>query len=648
MTETDRHRIKFYSKEDMSIGHQLNMAEGLLDNYQNTDEFNLIDLFEFHNIKLYFDNNLFLTNWTENKKNKYIKIIEKASKTLNERILSINNDSIEKELKSLDYNYFDNFWDLINNLNVCKNISSNTFTELLQNNPNQIYHILTQKKLIEKFDKEIRNFLVAFDNTAEILLSSLEEKKIIRNKEISHFPKSLSIYDKETIINSYIDKDEPNLNYIRLIENSKDSNEFKLNPKTRLKAKKKSEELNNKILKSGNSWELGISVVFNKDQVEPVRFNSSKNDLEVSYSESFIDRFTDNVNLFRVFKYLFLFTDNKNLISLVSKQSESGVLERIFMQSKNEYSTSFAFQRKENLSNIQLFIFDHYLKRKGNSIESLINSYIEFINEKINPHAFLFKISINEASYLEKIKIIAPDFEFLLKQFKTFVDEKCIDMELIQFNSSPIRLSEIYSLKGKKYLYTNNDLIFRLKYLFFSDQSSLFYIDNFENKYHCLYDLLINENIRLEYFKNYQIESIESLIKDEYLKINDQGYLEINKQILIYIIGEIHKNEVISYWNYSDEIRAEIDILITKDLLVVENTLFTRQEKSYINYYLNKKEFTNGFDLRNKYLHGTNSHLESEHKFDYYRLLKIIILTLLKIDDDIGEIEKQIVINISD
>ena len=48
-----------------------------------------------------------------------------------------------------------------------------------------------------------------------------------------------------------------------------------------------------------------------------------------------------------------------------------------------------------------------------------------------------------------------------------------------------------------------------------------------------------------------------------------------------------------------------------------------------------KKEFTNGLDLRNKYLHGTNSFSETEHKSDYYTLLKIIILTLLKIEDDI-------------
>ena len=34
-------------------------------------------------------------------------------------------------------------------------------------------------------------------------------------------------------------------------------------------------------------------------------------------------------------------------------------------------------------------------------------------------------------------------------------------------------------------------------------------------------------------------------------------------------------------------------------------------------------------------MHGTNSFSVEQHKMDYFKLLKIIILTLLKIEDDI-------------
>ncbi|MBU0697758.1 MAG: hypothetical protein KKE39_14715 [Bacteroidetes bacterium] len=144
-----------------------------------------------------------------------------------------------------------------------------------------------------------------------------------------------------------------------------------------------------------------------------------------------------------------------------------------------------------------------------------------------------------------------------------------------------------------------------------------------------------NENVKFEYFENYQRETIQSLINDGYLKLSNEGYVTLNKDILIYLIGELHHKEVLSYWSYPLPCRAVIEELIEQKLVIAENTLLSRQERNYFNFYLNKKEFTNGYDLRNKYLHGTNTFYEKEHEFDYHRLLKIIILTLLKLHDDI-------------
>lgn len=77
------------------------------------------------------------------------------------------------------------------------------------------------------------------------------------------------------------------------------------------------------------------------------------------------------------------------------------------------------------------------------------------------------------------------------------------------------------------------------------------------------------------------------------------------------------------------------DRLVVAGVFFAKNTLFTKQEASYFNFYLNKKEFTNGLDLRNKYLHGTNSASKQQHKNEYYILLRLIILVSLKIDDDL-------------
>lgn len=222
----------------MAGGHQLSKAESLLNNFKAGSDFGLIDLLEFYNIKLYFDNNLFLTTWDENQKASYKENVEAAYNQLKDRILKISDEILEQELTTLDYNYYGDYWNLLNNLNSLKKISDSTLLEILAKQPTQIRYILKEKKVVDKYDKTIKSFLITYSDSAEIILSSIEEKDNFGRKEKNHFPKSLSLTDKETIINSYLDSADPNLNYVRLIENSRDTNEFKLSPKTRLKAKR--------------------------------------------------------------------------------------------------------------------------------------------------------------------------------------------------------------------------------------------------------------------------------------------------------------------------------------------------------------------------------------------------------------------------
>lgn len=636
MDSKKRRRVNFYSKEDLSASHELKRSEELLDNFLLSDNFEINDFFEFYNIKVYFDHNLFLYSWDDKVKANYQKIVESVFVKLKEHLLTIDDSNLEKTIKNIEFNYYEDFWQLFNNLNIGRKIDGQNFINILKNNPRHINYILQQKKVVEKFDKKIREFLLHFKNTTQLLLSKLEEKHFSGKAPNYHFPLSLTLLDKEQVINNYLDGDEPNLNYVRLIENSKDSTDLRLSPKTRLKAKRLSEKLNNEIFEKGHSWSIRVQVGISKDQIDPAKYNYSEGLFEVVYSEGLLNNCLKNdVKLFHLFSQLFMYLDESNLITLVNKSNEVNSFERTFMKSKNAYEKGEVFTRKEYLSNLQLIIFDDYLRRNNNYLEKIINSFVDYLNKLITPHQIHFNIRINESAYVEKIRSTTPDFEFLLKQFKLLSKEGEIDLELIQLDSNPIHLSDIYSLNKKKYIYSNNNLIIYLKNVFFSSQSMLYYIEEFKEKYECLYDLLINENVRLEDFENYQKTEIEKLISDKYLKTNEQGFVKIKNDVRLFIIGQLHTNEVINYWIYPKQIRDEIDVLLEDKSFKSENTLLTIQEKNYFNYYLNKKEFTNGFDLRNKYLHGTNSFSEDEHKMDYFRLLKIIILTLLKIEDDI-------------
>lgn len=409
-----------------------------------------------------------------------------------------------------------------------------------------------------------------------------------------------------------------------------------LSDKTRYKAKKKAEEQNKEIFEKGHTRSIRVQGGLSKDQNEPVIFKNEEGIIETIYGEKFLDKIDNNVDLFKVFSHLFNYTDETSLIYLVSKASELDVMDRVMgLKSKNEYEIGEVFTRKEMLSVLQLYLFEDFLKRKNSGIEQIINSFTSYLNELLEPNNLIFQVRVSDSPELDKIRTLLPDFDFLLKQYKNLADEGTIDIELLQVSSKPIGFSQITSQNNIKYVYSNDRLILQLKHIFFSDQSHMYYTETFRTKYTNLFDLLTQEIVNIEDFANYQKDTIQSLVKDGYLKINKENNVEIDKITFIYIIREIHRNELLNYWHYPKFVRDEIDLLIQEEKFFIENTLFSKEEVKYFNFYLNQKMYTNGYDLRNKYSHGTNTQSEEEHKNDYYLILKIIILTLLKIEDDI-------------
>ncbi|MEJ8818571.1 hypothetical protein [Lacibacter sp. H407] len=635
MERSDLKRVVFYSKIDMSAGYNLKNAERLLNELDGSTVIDINDLLEIYHIRLYFDNELYLNDWDNQTKEGYkaqVEIVYKQTQTL---FRSFSDESLLEVVGNVDYNYRESFWRLFSLFQVFKNVKGETVSLILEGDTHHIFDILTNQPLVKYYDKEIRAFLLEYGDSAELLLANFEEEK--RHKELNyHFPKSLTIADKERIIESYIEQNEPNLNYIRLIEHSKDSEYIKLSTKVRLKAKKKAEQLNNRIFETGYAWQEKVSVSFNEDQTEPATLRNHDHTLEASYSVAFLDSKTTSSSLFLLFKTLFTYTDIHGLITLVNKDSEMDVMEKITMQSKNEYNTGIIFRRKEGLSQLQLVAFEHYLKQKGKTIETLIESYIkQVINDFFGMEHVLFKFPSENTTYLERIRIVAPEMESLLKQFQTFSDDGEIDFDLIELNSKPLAFSEIKSLLAVKYGYIKNDKAKGLKFQFFSDQSPLFYVEPFRDKHDNLFNLLSEEDVTLDHFKNYQIDSIKELMKDNFLIVDGKGYVKINEPILLSVIGDIHRNTVVSYWHYSPDERKVLNRMAADGFIRFEDTLFTKGELNYFNYYLNKKEYTNGLDIRNKYLHGTNKSDEKMHEYEYRILLKLIVLVLLKITDDL-------------
>ena len=203
MAESKRHRIKFYSIHDGAIGHHLREFEEVLNSFKKMSDYSTNDLIEAFNIKIHFDNDIFLRDWTDSQRLDFKQQVHVLYGELKKRIYSISDNNLKLELNKLDYNYQEDFWNLLNDLNDLKRISGKTISDTIKNYKWQITNILKQKKLVTKYDKQIRSYMISTPSSAEVILDIIEKKKDKEKDKKVYFPKSLTLLDKENIIVSY-------------------------------------------------------------------------------------------------------------------------------------------------------------------------------------------------------------------------------------------------------------------------------------------------------------------------------------------------------------------------------------------------------------------------------------------------------------
>lgn len=631
-------RVKFYSAYDWACGTNLKQLEEVLDEFDETKIYEINDIIELYNCIKYIDNSCFLNDWSA----EYIEKIRKQLKNLNKVIgcflLKIDDDNIISIINNIDYMYKEDFWELFDTYKVYNRISNLKFDEILKNR--YILEAISNfKNIVKHYGNIIRENLLKYEDSAIILLDKYEIVREHNQKQI-YLPSELTNEDKEIILRNYIESKHPNINYLRIIFNMQSTKEMPISDKTRLMAKRKIKEESDKIFNKNSGIIMETLVRFSRNMKNEKEVVMKGQKIDCQYSSDWLENNTDYPTLLNNFIYLFEFTDINMRSNFVSKESQLGIFEKhIFIQTKKSYRTGAAFDRLNMLSTLQMMAYYKELKRINIRLEKIIEWFFkEYLLDEFNIKDYRINIPSEESNYLEKCRTTLSELDNILKEYRLVVEDSEIDHELLQISSRPIPFNDIPSKVKNKYIYANSEEYNLITYLFFSDQCMLKYIERIEEKYSNFFDTIRNEKIKPEDCPKYEQNNLNTLISKNYLEIDEDGYLKLKNKERIIILRDINYNEVACYWKYPKKYQEEIDKMISEGILKYESTLFSRPEIDYLNYYLNKSEFNNGLDLRNMYIHGTQpSEIESDkiHETNYMRILKIFILAIIKINDDL-------------
>ena len=574
------------------------------------------------------------SSWSTEQTEKYKKIVNTIIPNKIGRFCSkIDDNNILDLIRSLDFQYYDDFWDLIDIYKVYKRISFCKIKEALGLKNVCLRNILERAHLVEHFDCELADEIKGSPDNATLLIENYLEKHDDRWKPL-HFPKSLTKEDKTKLVNEYISSDLPNINELELLSHSQSSNDLQLTDLMVYNAKKKYEKKIESFFNENNGLKMSVAVSLSPDiQETKIEFNDLG--LSITYSLPWITENLDFPTVLNNFIYLFEYTDTFFRCNLVSKTNQLGIFESLIgRKGIKEYIVGVAFKQLDSLSLLQIVQYENVLKDNGVELLEVFKWFFEeYLAIEFNAVGFEFYIPSQNTTYMEKCKLLATSIDRILKQFNMYVETGNIDHELLSISSNPTLFKDVKSFIKDKYIYPCDS---ELKYVFNSVLSSQSIL-RFGRKGGADYDsfcvFIENVDVTLEeYDMNRPL--LEKLIFQNYLVINEQGYIKPNK-IKLSIVKDLYNNEV-SCLSYLEKYVKIIEEMKSDKQIEFGSTLFSIPEQHYLNYLFNRAEFSNGLDLRNKYVHGSHAPAseEAQHRTNYYVFLRTLAFIIIKINEE--------------
>lgn len=619
--------VKYYGPGDMSIGINFERGAQILDAFDEEKKYNDInEIIELYNIYQIMRSKEIKPEFTR----QYMAKAEKGMRITALFFRAINDESIQTDYDKVCFDYLDDFWILFEKFHLYDRISSLVFDNMLHQPETALFQVLQQRETVNHFDEPLACFMRESEQTARLIVSIFLEK---RNSDVKYFiPSSLKANEYEEIIaRQIIDSDFSNIGVLQLIVNSQSSKECPISDRLRLSAERKIKELSN-TQKNEMKITFGIEVCFgdNPDIVSVKQLNPME--YRVTYDRNWIWDNLDYPTLLNNSIYLFGYVDRCYRSSFVQIESELGVFEKsLGVQGVREYKTGISFQMTQQKSSAELQAYSSILREHNIYIEDLIQWFFtEYLKNEFKIDGFIINMPSRESTALEKCRILAAEMDGVLKQYRMYVTDHCIDRELLEMSSIPVSFQGIPSQIDQKYAYAANENIKREQFLMFSNQCMLSYIPGHEEA-RSFYEMLRKNQVKMSDYPEWECRHLEWFRNRNTIIIDQEGNIQLNVP-RVQLLKDLYEHEVICVSYYKD--KDMIKQLVLSGDLQYGSTLFSVPEQKYLNYVLNKSEYSNGHDLRNRYIHGTYSMDKSQQEYDYIWLLKIMILTVLKINEE--------------
>ena len=631
-------RVRFYGVHDLATGWHVPRVVDLVERFdsKNTPT-STVDILELHNVQQYLEHGFLPNAYTEEERNQAKARIPQIRSAVARFFSAIDNTNFAATVAGVGHDYHGDLLDLLGRNKAFDRCDGATVLPALTAAGVHLGELLASKKFVQTYDAEMRDELRVSHRGAVHLIRKYMQEGV---RGDIHLPPSFTPVDARELLESYVDSEDANPNYVGLIAIAKENPLAGIDAKLNLRAKRRNDEMTAKFFDDNEGIKTGCEVSISGTQDEPVVFEMDISEKLISrytYSSGWLEETCDNPSILNNFLHLFDFVDRQALLVLPSYPAHLGVMERVMgTTGKTEYKVGAAFRAIDLSTLLQTRLYHYFLESKDIDLEQVVSWFFEeYLVEEFGASNFSFTPSGSGTSYLQKVRHLFAEMESVANQFTLFVKDGELDRDLLAMGSEQVRYKELPSLLDGKYVYpSGGEEIAGILHLLFSDQSTLNYIN--ENlKADNAASLLLKNQVGYADFEDYQKPSVDHLIKLGVLEdIGTRVQLVNVEQSLI--LKTLFTTQAASYYRLSDAGRAEADAMMAKGWVTRRSSLLTDAEGKYFNYFLNAVDFSNGPELRNKYLHGSqvNADGEDAHFNTYITALRLTVALVIKVNDD--------------
>lgn len=632
-------RVHYYSDYDMSIPLHIERMANVVRSYEEGNQPDGInDYLEMYHIVQFIEHGKYPQDWNENK----IAAIKQYKGKVAAYFSHLQSNDLPVIFGEIERGYESSVWQIINQFKIKGLITENGLREILKEKNWLLKDLLEHRWIVEQNQILLTALLKENDHTAEWLLEQyVKEDRFCQHRDL-YFPKSLTGTDKDTIIRNYVNSDKANLNYVRLVLAAKRSADFPLHPLTIKAARKKEKALNEAIFAMGavNVASYGVALTEESSAPAKERKVDEEGRTMFVYNKKLMDECQDATIIYYCGQ-VFEFTEEYGFITLISKDAETDAFEKVTgLHARNAYDLDMAFRMHENMSYLQMQALECALLDTDRNIEGVIKAFYEdFLKTEYGYKGLSLTLPKHDDSLILKIRSLAIEMDAVAHQYDCYVNYGSIDKDIVEF-TPPQKLTETKSLLSHRYCILNRDNtdVWYLIYRFFGSQSMLFFVEPCKDAHFRNYYEFLENGIEVKYedYENYQKPDIDRLLEKGYLVKDEKGILRCVKMREVRLLKHLYEYGACSYWGYPKEERMILDDMVSKGWISLDNHLLSPAERDYFSYYLNNEKFTNGPAIRNNYAHGTTpSYSEEKHKKNYFQLLVLFVLLLLKISEDL-------------